>query len=440
MKITDQKTEERQELLTIEIEPSEVEEAKEKAFQRISKDVEVPGFRKGKAPKSVLEQHIGKDKLFEEALNIMVPKACSDAINEKDIKPIAEPSIKLTKEDPVTIEVKVPLEPIIKLGDYKSIRIDYKPVEIQKEEVDKALEDLQHNRAAYEPVDRPADLKDLLVIDINAVTDGETILDQKGTNYYLVSDLSYPAPGFPEELIGMKKDDEKEFTLKLSKNFHKREFAEKDAIFKVKVNEIKEERLPELTDEFAKSLGADIESMDMLKERIENNMKSSADEKARSVYEEQLMDTLIEKSELEFPPVMVEMEINNLVSQYMQQLQMGARDKEHYQKMLERIPQDEMRKEYRPVAIKRVSASLALHKVAEEEKVEVTDADIDAEIEKMTQNSGDKKEEQKQFFNNPQNRNYIKQMLTTQKTVQLLIDIAKGSAGKETKPEKEEEK
>jgi trigger factor len=442
MKILDLKTEERQEILTVELEPAEIEEAAQKAYEKLVKDAEIPGFRKGKAPRVVLEQHVGKDKLFQETLNFALPRAIADAINEKGLKPIADPGIKFVKKEPVTVEMKVPLEPVVKLGDYKQIRIKSEPVNIKKEDVDNALEDLRHNRATYEPVERPVELNDLVVMDIEASAEGKTFLDYKGTNYNILSEFTYPAPGFPEQLLDMKRDEEKEFKLTLSKNYSQRELAEKEALFKVKINEVKEERLPELTDEFAKSLGSNIENMTALRERIETNMRSSAEEKARVAFEDQLMDILVENTEMEFPPVLVEMELNNLIGQYMQQLQMSARDQEHYRQMAEKVPHEELRKRYRPIASKRVAASLALEEVAEAEKIEVSDADIDAEIERMVQHAGDKQEEQRQFFNNPQSRGYIKNMLKTQQTIQRLTEIAKSSAETESeaKPKKKEAK
>jgi len=439
MKVIDQKTEERQEFLTLEFEPAEVEEAMQKSYLEMVKSTEVPGFRKGKAPRSVLEQYIGKDKLFDKALKSMLPQACANAISEKEIKPIANPGVRFIKKEPVTVEIVVPLEPVVKLGDYQKIRIKPEPVKIKKAEVSDALENLRRDRITYEPVEREVKVNDLAVIDIEASVAGETLLSEKGSNYKVLSDLAFPAPGFPEQLIGMKRGEEKEFVLKLPKNYRQKDMAEKEAQFKVKISEIKEEKTPELNDDFAKSLAADIETVDALKERIETNMKNSAEEKARVDFENKLMDTLIEKSELEFPPVMVETEMENLISQYLQQLQMTARDQEHYKRMLDSISYEEMRKQYQPTATRRVSVSLLLQKVAEAEKIEIGDADIDAEIERLLQNAGDKKEEQRQFFNNPQNRGYIKQMLTTKNTVQRLTEIAKGSTRTKTKTKTKKE-
>ena len=433
MKVLSNNIENREALLTIELEPAEVEDSLQKSYKKIVKKTAIPGFRKGKAPRSLLEQHIGKDELLEDALNSLIPEAYADAIKEQDIKPIAQPSIKLMKKEPVTFEAKVPLPPVVELGDYYKIKMKPEKVKIKEEEINSVIEELRQRNATYKPVERPVQVNDMITINVEGVVDEKTIIDEKARDYHVISGITYPAQGFPEQLIKMKRDKEKEFSLKLSKNYHKKELAEKEVLFKVKILEIKEEILPEINDDFAKSIGPGIENIEELKKEIKDNLKSSAEGKARASFEDKLIETLIEKSELEYPGILVDMEINTLVAQYLQQLSMSIKDRGQYEQILEKMPRDEIINRYRPMAIKRVNNNLVLQKVAEAENIEVNDAEIDAEIEQIIQDAGDGKNEQKQYYNSPKNRDYIKNVFTMQKTVQRLVDIAQSTKKKNTK-------
>jgi trigger factor len=435
VKVLNNFIENREALITVELEPAEVEKSLKKSYEKIVKRTEVPGFRKGKAPRSVLEKHIGEDKLMEDALNSLIPETYENAIKEQNITPIAEPSIILTKKEPVTFEAKIPLPPIVRIGDYRKIKIKPEKVKIKEEEVNKLLEELRHRSANYRPVERAARIKDLITIDIDGVVGEENIIEKKAISYHIVSGVTYPAPGFPEKLLKMKRDEEKEFSLKLSKNYHKKELAEKEALFKVKITEIKEEVLPEINDDFARSLGPDVKNLEGLKKEIKNNLKSSAEGKAMAAFEDKVIEALIEKSELEYPAVMVDREVNNMLSQYLQQLSMSVKSRDEYENILKTMPKDEMIDRYKPLAIKRIESSLVLEKVSEAEKIEVSDAEIDSEIEQMIQNTGDKKDEQKKYLNTPQNKDYIKRGINVRKTVQKLLDIARNTKKKTAKQE-----
>ena len=436
MKVLSKKIEKSQALLTIELEPAEVEESLDKSYNRLVKETNIPGFRKGKAPRSVLEQHIGKEGLLEDALNSLLPRVCADAIAEQKIEFIARPIIKVTQTDPVVFEATVSLPPNIKLGDYYRIKMKPEPVRLKKDDVSAVIEQLRHQCATWEPVERPVEFKDLIVIDVDSNVEGKPFIGEKGAHYQLTAGSSFPAPGFPEQLVGMKRDEEKEFKLKLKDNYPDSELAGKEVLFKVKVVEVKEERLPDLNDDFAKGVAPGIETLDSLRQWISADLKKQAEEKARIDFEKRLIDAVVKKSEVEFPPILIDMEVDHMVNQQLERLRMAARDRDEYIKRLESMPEEELRNKYRPLAIDRVTNSLVLGKVAEEEKVEVSDAEIDAEVERMTQNAGDRKDEQQKLLNSPQNRGSIGQMLATRKTIQRLAGIAKGS-GKKNKTKKE---
>lgn len=436
MKVLSNKIENRQALLTIELEAAEVEQSLQKSYQRLVKKTDIPGFRQGKAPRAVLERHIGKENLLEDALDYLLPRVCADVIEQQKLKIIARPDIKVTKTAPVVFEATVPLTPTVKLADYYRIKMKPKPVKLKKEDVSTVIGQLRRQSATWEPVERAVENKDLVILDVESSVEDKPFIGEKGAQYQVLSDSSFPAPGFTEQLLGMKSDQEKEFKLKLTESYPESGMAGKEASFKVKVLEVKEERLPPLDDSFAKRVGPGLETMDSLREQISADLKKRAEEKAGVDFEERVVEALVDQSELEYPPVLVGMELDQIVNQHRERLGATARSPEEYMERLKVAPQEELRERYRPIAIQRVTGSLVLDKVTEAEKIEVGDPEIDAEIERMTQNAGNRKDEQKKILNSPETRGSIKDLLVTRKTIQRLVDIAKGS-GKKKKSKKE---
>ena len=209
MKITKEKTEDSQAFLTIEMEPTEVEESLAEAYNRLVKKTNIPGFRKGKAPRQILEQYLGKESLLEDALNHLVPQAYEKAIAEQQIEALARPQIEIVQTDPVIFKATVPLAPVVKLGDYHHIQVTPDPVEVTEDKVNAVIEQLRHQNATWESVERAVAFGDLVVLDIKSDIDGEPFINQEGVQYQVFRDSPFPAPGFAKQLPGMKKGEEK---------------------------------------------------------------------------------------------------------------------------------------------------------------------------------------------------------------------------------------
>jgi len=429
VKVTSEKTENCQAFLTVEMEPEEVEESLERSYYRLAKKTNIPGFRKGKAPRAILERYIGKESLLEDALNSLLPEAYEKAIKEQKIEAFAQPHIEIAQTDPVVFKVAVPLTPTIKLGDYQRIQIAPEPVELSEDDVSATIEQLRHQHATWEPVERPVDFNDLVVLDVESNLDDKPFINQKGAQYQVLHDLPLPAPGFAEQLVGMRRDEEKEFKLQFPSDYPKGELAGKEPSFKVRVTEIKQERLPELNDEFAKEISPDFNSLDLLREKVSTDLRLRAEDKARIDFEERVIEAVVDITELEFPPILVEMETNRLINQQLRRWQMSGKGLEEYLSSINKT-EEELRQELNPLATKRVSQSLTLGRIAEEEKFEVSDSEISAEIENMTKSATENKDELNKFLNTPQACKSIEQVLITRKTIQRLVEIAKGS-GKE---------
>ncbi len=434
MKVTNEKIENRQAFLNIEMEPKEMEESVKESYQRLAKITHIPGFRIGKAPRPVLERYVDKERMLKEALGDLVPKAYEKALKEQKLDAIAQPQIEVTQTDPVVFKAIVPLSPTVELGDYRSIRIKQDPVEVKEDDVNAVIERLRHQHATWEPVERQVGFDDLVVLDVESNVEDKPFINQKGAQYLVVQNQSFPAPGFAEQLVGMKRDEEKEFQLQLSSDYPKSEMAGKKASFKVKIIEIKQEKLPALNSALAKEINPDCKTMKSLKKQTLTNLQLRAEERARMDFEERAMDAATETARVEFPPILAEREIERLINQRLRRWQPGGNSLEEYLKSINKT-EDEIREEIRPLATKRTTWALVLGEIAEQEKMKVGDSEIDTEIKNIIESAAEtKKDDLNKFLNTPGSRKSIEQSLLTQKTIDLLVEIAKGSVAKATKP------
>ncbi len=437
MKVTNEKTENHEVYLTIEMDTDEEEECSEGVYRRLVRQVNIPGFRKGKAPRAILERHVGRERLVNDMVEELVPRAYEKALEEQQLEAIAQPKIDVTETDPVKFQAIVPLKPVVNVGDYHQIRVTSEPVEVTEEAVEGVIERLRHQQATWDPVERAVRLNDLVTLDVQSTIDGEPYVNEQGAQYQVIAESPAPAPGFAEQMVGINKGEVKEFNLQFPADYSPGELADKEASFKASVSEIKEENLPEVTDEFAAQVEAEIADVAGLRTRIRGNLETMGEERSRRDLEMRAIEALVGVSEVEFPPVMVETEVHRLMEDQSRTLRMQGLTLEQYLRSAGKT-EEEMHEELRPVAEKRVAESLALVKLSEEENVEVGDEDIDAEVARMIEETPeDRREEQGKVFNAPQLRESIRQTLLTRKTVQRLVEIAQGSGEAET-PEKEE--
>ncbi len=424
MKVTNEKTENRQAYLKIEVEPAEVAAGMEKAYKRLVNRVNVPGFRRGKAPRPVFERFYGEHELFHEALDDIIPEAYNRAISEEKLEPIAQPELEMIQEEPVIFNAVVPLKPEITLGDYKTIDIKPEPIVIEEETIDKVVERLRQQNAVFEPVQREVKAMDLVTLDVESSLQDEPFINQSGVQYQVNPESQSPAPGFAGELIGMAKDAEKEFTLKFPEDYARTEAAGKEAKFKVKVAEIKEEKLPEVNDEFAKQVDPEYTTVAVLREKVRENLQMHADDQSKRAYEDKVIAAAAELSQVAYPPVMVEMEIDNLMERQFRFLQNSGQDIDLYLRSINKTP-EEMRIELKPDAEKVVRESLVIDKIAREENITVTPEEIEQEIERVYANTPGDREKMKEVLNQERTRNSIENNLITRKTVEMLVGIAR---------------
>jgi len=429
MKITTEKAEDCQLTLNIEVETGELEKSLDEAYHRLVSKVSVPGFRRGKAPRAILEQHLGKGALLEEALDHLIPQLYEQAMESEKIDAIDQPQIDIIQTDPVIFKALIPLRPVVKLGNYRELRLQAEPVEVSVEEVETAIRRLQQEHGTWVPVDRPVQYNDMITLNIEADVEGKPILRHKDMVFEVIKDLPYPLPGFSDGLYGMEKNKERTFSLPMPSDHRVAEFAGKECFCKALVTEIKEMNSPELDDDFAKSIGyQDLASM---REQIKADLRAKAEDRKRTEFRQKVLDAVTELSEVEYPPILVDRGIDHLINDEIRSFGEGTKGLEDYLKMTGKT-MEEHREGLRPIAKQRVVYSLVMGKVAEEEKIEIDASEVDNKVAEIAQDSQEK-EKMEKFLSLPQIRESIGQSLHTQKTLDRLVQIASGNDERKTK-------
>jgi len=421
MKVTAEEMERCQAALSIEIEPGELEESRTAAYRRLANKTSIAGFRKGKAPRAILEQHLGKDTLTQEALEHLIPRLYKQAVESQGLEPIASPQIEITQDDPVVFRATLPLKPKVELGDYHSTRLKPEPVAIGDKEVEAALEGIRHEQAVLRPVDRPVQFDDFVTLDIEANIEGTPILSHKGVTYEVSRNSALPLPGFADNVAGMEKNQEKVFTLSIPKDHRVEKFSGKECLCKTSVSEVKEQELPELGDELAQSMGHD--SLVSLREKVAADLTARAEEKSQADLRQRALAALVELSSVDYPPILEQREIEQLLQDEARRF--GYIQVEDFIKRTGKT-REELEQQLQPVAKKRVTNALALDRVAEQEEIEISPSEVDNRVEEVQKNSADK-EKVRQFLSLPQVRESIEQSLRTDKTLDRLVQIASES-------------
>jgi trigger factor len=409
-------------VLNVEAEATELDKSLDEAYHHLVNEVSIPGFRKGKAPRAILEQHIGKKSLLEEALEHLIPQLYNQAIESQKIDPIARPEIDVTQTEPLVFKAVVSLKPEVKLGDYHGIRLDASPeIEVTDKEVAAAMEEFRARQGAWVPADRPAGPGDLITVNIQANVDGSPWLNHKDILYEMDEDSRSPVPGFVSCLVGTEKNKEKTFTLSIPDDYPIKEMRGKDGTFKVVVTEIKEKQLPELSDELAKGAGYD--NLEAMKERVAADLRTKAEARNRLELKQKALDALAEISEVGYPPILEDEEIAEFLRSEAQRL--GFRETADYLKRANKT-EEEVKEELRPMAKRRLIQSLILGKLAEEEKIEISPSEVDNKVTEIANDAADK-EKARQLFSLPQIKQSIEQSLRTQKTMDKLLEMAIGN-------------
>lgn len=373
--------------LTIEITKAEFEAAKDKAFKKTGKNITVPGFRKGKAPRKMIEKLYGEGVFFEEAFNIIYPDAMEMAVEKSGIKPVGRADVDLgdpAEEGGLTIIAKVPVEPEVELGEYKGIEVEKETVKVLQADVKAELNRMAQRNARTETVERKAKKNDTVDIDFEGFVDGVPFEGGKAEHHELTLGSGAFIPGFEDQLIGCKAGDEKDVVVTFPEEYHAKELAGKEATFKCKVHKVEETILPEIDYEFAKDVSDTCETLDDLKKEITERLKAERQEAADNAFEEKVLDAVIDGMKADIPAAMIDAQVDTIVQDFGYRLQMQGMGLEQYLKMTG-TEMGAFRAMFQSQAERQVKTRLALQKVVELEGITVSDKELEEEYAKMAE-------------------------------------------------------
>ena len=426
MSVKWEKQEGNQGLLTIEVSAEEVNKALDKAFKKIVVKINEPGFRKGKMPRPLFEKKYGVEALYQDALEIIIPDAYSNAIDEAGIEPVDYPEIAGTetfeKGKDFTFTATVTVKPEPKLGEYKGLEVTKLSTEVTDEEVEEQIQAQLARKAELEiKGDGAVEEGDTAVIDFEGFLGEEAFEGGKGEDYALEIGSGSFIPGFEEQLVGVKAGESKDVVVTFPEEYHAAELAGKEATFKVTVKEIKTKVLPELNDEFAKEIDPEVESLDALRAKLKEQAAEQKKAEAEGTLRDELVEKAAENAEMEIPQGMINTELDRMVQEFGQRLQMQGMNLELYFQFSGQS-EDALREQMTPDAENRVRVALTLEAIAEAENVQVTEEDITAELDTMATQFGMTVDQIKTALGGT---TILENDIKTKKTVELLVENAK---------------
>lgn len=423
MKVTLEKEKENVVKLDITIPAKDATEAYNKAVQRISQYVNIDGFRKGKAPRAVVERHVGTERIKQEAIESLMPKAINQAVVDNNLDIIAQPYItnyNFNIGEDLTVTAKAELRPEVTLGQYKDLTLEIKDSPIEADAMQKSIDNLLNQHSTQETViDRPTKDTDIAVIDFDGYANGEKIQGGEAKNYPLDLAHSNFIPGFAEQLVGKNLNDEFEIKVTFPENYHDEKLKSQPATFKIKINEIKEKKLPELNDEFAQKVGP-FKTVDELKADIQKYLESQRERTNKQNSENEVFKTVIESAKVEIPQSMIDREANSLREEYKQRL---AAQGINWDALVKSQGEDQLLKNLNEDALVRIKNSLVIDKIAKEENIKLEQKDIETKFAQLGAAYGLKPQDLiKQIGQNPEVLASISQQAMNDKVRDFLME------------------
>ena len=429
MKVTVENGENQQVTLTIEVEAAEVNKAVEQACKRLANRVSIPGFRKGKAPRMIVERHVGKDAVLQEAFDIVAPKALSKAFDEQKIDPVTRPSVDIeTLEEgkDLVFKATVTPRPEVKLGDYKGLNVPKNEVNITDEDVEKQLKTFQDRQGKLVDAPEGAEVKDgdFTTLDFKGFVDGEAFDGGEGKDYPLQIGSNSFIPGFEDQLVGAKIGEERDVNVKFPEEYHAKELAGKDATFKCTIRSIKTKELPAIDDELAKKVSK-FETLDELKADIRKNLEENAERTAENDQKSAAIEMAANNITVDIPAVMIDNRVTAMIQEMAMRLEQQGMKLEQY---LQYAGTDiaKLREQYRESAEKNVKTDLMLEEVAKAEDIKVEAKDLDEEVAAMAAAYGATPQQVQKIIKEQGRIGDLAASVLRKKTAQFIIDnIAK---------------
>ncbi|HIW80445.1 MAG TPA: trigger factor [Candidatus Acetatifactor stercoripullorum] len=426
--------------LTIEVSAEELEKALDEAYRKNKNRISIPGFRKGKAPRRMIEQVYGREVFYEDAANALIPQAYDSALEECEESIVSSPKIEVTQIEagkPFVFTAEVALKPEVTLGKYKGVKVDKMDVEVTDEEVEAEIgRERESNARTITVEDRPVQDKDMTVIDFEGFVDGVAFEGGKGENYPLTIGSGAFIPGFEEGLIGAQIGEEVEVNVTFPEDYQASELAGKPAVFKCTVKEIKEKELPELDDEFA----SEVSEFDTMAEYREDVKKKLGDRKAaeaKSAKEDAVIDAVIAEAQMEIPDAMLETQQRQMVDEFAQRIQSQGLSMDQYMQFTG-LTADKMLEQVKPQALKRIQSRLVMEAVAAAEKIEASEEEFEEEVKVMGEAYQLEPEKVKELLGE-NGKKQVKEDICIKKAVDFVVENAKETKASKTKAQKAEE-
>lgn len=411
--------------LTIEVSAEEFEKALNGAYMKQKKNISVPGFRKGKVPRQMVEKMYGAEIFYDDAANAIIPEAYAKAYDEADIEIASQPSIEVVqieKGKPFIFTAEVAVKPEVTLGEYKGMTVDKVSNRVTQKEVEERLVKEQEKNARTITVEgRPVQDKDEVVLDFEGFVDGVAFEGGKGENYPLVIGSGSFIPGFEEQLIGAEVEKEVEVNVTFPEEYHAEELAGKEAVFKCTVHEIKAKELPELDDEFASEI-SEFDTLDALKADIKAKIKEEKNAEGKRKREDQAVEQAVANATMDIPEAMIDTEVRQMVNDFGQRIKQQGLTMEQYMQFTG-MTSEKMLEEFKPQALKRIQTRLVLEAIVKAENIEISDEKLDEELTKMAEAYKMEVEKLKEFMGDAE-KEQMKQDMAVQEAVTFLADNA----------------
>ena len=430
MKATWEKIEKNLGVLDVEVEADRVAAALDKAFNKVVKQANVPGFRKGKVPRSIFEARFGVESLYQDAIDILLPEVYGEAVDQADIFPVDRPEIDIEqfeKGQSFKFKAKVTVKPEVKLGEYKGLEIAAVTAEVSDEELNDELKRMQERHAELVVIDEGAAASgDIAVIDFDGSVDGVPFEGGQAERYSLELGSNSFIPGFEDQVIGMATGDFKDVEVTFPENYHVEDLANKQAIFKVKVHEIKRKQLPELDDEFAKDV-SEFETLDEYKEDLKKQLLTRKEQEAQGIRENDVVEKAAANAEIEIPEAMVQAEVQNMMRDFDNRLRQQGMNLDMFLSFSGQSKSD-MEAQMKNDAEKRVRNNLVLEQIAKEEKLEVSEDEINEELNNMAEMYKRPVDEIRSILASNGSLESLREELVLRKTIDFLLENSKEGA------------
>ncbi|WP_147803471.1 trigger factor [Alkalicoccus halolimnae] len=415
-------------VLTVTVDSKRVDDALDKAFQKVVKQVNVPGFRKGKVPRPIFEQRFGVEALYQDALDILLPEAYSEAVEEAGIDPVDQPEIDLddmAKGEPLTFRATVTVKPEVELGEYKGLEVEEESQEVTEEEVSEEIHRLQNEHAELTVIEEgEVQEGDTVVMDFKGFVDGEPFEGGEAENHTLEIGSGQFIPGFEEKLVGAKAGADTEVEVEFPEEYHAEELAGKAATFEVKVHDVKRKELPALDDEFAKDVDENYETFEDMKKAVRERMEQEKQQKVEMNKKDKLVEKATENATIEVPEAMVNTEVDRMLEEFGQRLQSQGMSLDMYYQFAQ-TDEEGMKEQFKEDAEKRVRMNMTLEAISNAENLEATEEDVEKELENMAEMYERPVDEIKQLLAMQGGTDVLKGDLQVRKAIDFLVDESK---------------